>query len=185
MSKSVGSHIGKSWSEVGQRGIMGWVKLLRSPLIQHVQHLSSGWQENEMIYQSSSKTLRRKGWFVCLESWKYKVKAKLQYHFRTESLEFKSKFESIWKSFIVLYIRVGCGSFYPSIISHHGWLYLFFPFHSSNLCPSNWWNDRELLSFKTCVWMKSPHTCEQSCTCVYSIRPCPLISEWWCHEKRG
>ena len=24
-----------------------------------------------------------------------------------------------------------------------------------------------------------------SWTCVYSIWPCPLVSEWWCHEMRG
>lgn len=24
-----------------------------------------------------------------------------------------------------------------------------------------------------------------SCTCVYPIWPCPLMSEWWCHDMRG
>ena len=35
--------------------------------------------------------------------------------------------------------------------------------------------------------MVCPFTCVDSlsCTCVYSIWPCPLMSQWWCHELRG
>lgn len=184
MRKRLGSHIANPSSEVGQRGIIGWAKVLRSPLIQHVQRLSSGRQENEIIYQGSSKRLQREKWFGVTttrgEGW-------------ASVSPWNACASSEWTNLdlnpSLLHLKIiNCleyqGIFLSSsCISSH--LILF------SKCLMDW---QEELCYTTWVFVRSAMSLHLrgfawtwflSGTCVYSIWPCPLMSEWWCHEMRG